>query len=200
MKTKSLSLLIALALCITIGGVYAAWIYAEAPLTAVHGHIGSFGLTNAEVNHSKGTITVNASGAHLTIDQTAENDYSAKLVPTGEIVVTLNPSSEFLYANPDLTEFAMNYKLVTTNTAPLAFTCTNGNSQQTLFSKFDTTTETSITLVKQADNTFQATIPATELSNLISINDFTLDTYAKYELFSTEIGQFGNIGISVSEA
>ena len=199
MKTKSLSLLIALAMCITIGGVYAAWIYAETDMSAVHGHIGSFGLANAEINNSKGTITVDASGAHLVIDQTSATDYTATLKATGIITITFAPSDIFKNSNPDLATFNMQYYLVTTNAAPTTFTCDDGTGEKALFTKFDTTIKTPLSLAKQADGKYTATLDASVLLNLIAIDSFKLDTYEKYTTFSTKLGGFGNIGIEVAE-
>ena len=200
MKTKSLSLLIVLALCITVGGVYAAWIYAENDMQAVHGHIGSFGLTNAEINNSKGTITVDASQAHLAIDQTSATNYTGMLKATGSITITFNPSETFKNQHAGETTFAMKYYLVTTNTAPTTFTCDDGTGEKALFTEFDTTTKTDITLTKGGDGKYTVTLDATVLLDLIAIDDFVLDTYEKYQTFSQKLGSFGNIGIEVVEA
>ena len=200
MKTKYISLLIALAMLVTMGGVYAAWVYAETDMTAVHGHIGSFGLANAEINNSKGTITVDASNAHLTIDQTSATNYNANLTATGTILVKFSPSEIYKNSNPDKTEFAMKYHLVTDNANPTAFMCNDGNPDKPLFTTFDTTTTAPLTLIKQADGTYQATVQATELLTLMDIDTFKLDTHAKYVAFSSKVGTFGNIGVEVSEA
>ncbi len=200
MKTKYISLLIALAMLVTMGGVYAAWVYAETDMTSVHGHIGSFGLANAEINNSKGTITVDASNAHLTIDQTSASNYNANLTATGTILVKFSPSEIYKNSNPDKTEFAMKYHLVTDNANPMAFTCHDGNPEKPLFTNFDTTTTTNLTLIKQPDGTYQTTVQATELLTLMTIDTFKLDTHAKYVAFSSKVGTFGNIGLEVSEA
>lgn len=199
MKTKSLSLLIVLAICITIGGVYATWLYAEQDMTAVHGHIGSFGLANAEINNSKGTITVDASNAHLVIDQSATDNYKAKLDATGTILVKFSPSQIFKDSNPTLNEIEMQYYIVTDNSAPTEFTCNDGTGDKALFTTFDKATKTDITLVKQSDGTYQATIDAKDILNRFVINDFVLDTYEKYIAFSGKVGIFGNIGVEVDE-
>ena len=197
MKTKRLSLLLVLALCVTIGGVYAAWVYAETPMTAVHGHIGSTGLANASVNNSKGTITVNADAAHLVIDQTDTNDYTAKLTATGDIAFVFTPSQIFRDSNPDLEAVEMEYRLTTTNAAPTEFKNTDG-TEKNLFTKFDTTTTKSITLTKNGD-VYTATISAEALLEFVEINTFKLDTYEKYQAFSIILGTFGNIGVELSE-
>lgn len=198
MKTKSLSLLIALALCITVGGVYAAWIYAENDLVAVHGHIGSFGLSNAVINNSKGTITVDANAAKLIIDQKAANDYTGVLKAEGTITVTFVPSETFKNQHPDATTYDMQYYLVTTGN-PDTFKADDGNGEKLLFTAFDTTTKDTITLEKDGSGNFVGTIDASVLLDLIAINNFELNTYEKYQTFSQQIGTFGNIGVEVAE-
>ena len=201
MKTKRISLLLILALCITIGGVYAAWIYAGSTLTAVHGHIGSFGLTNAQLNNAKGTITVDATNAHLAIDQKdtdpASRDYTAVLTATGTITITFVPSD--LYADSS-DVIRLQYGLKTDNANPIGFNVgvSAQDTAKPLFTKFDTTTKTELQLTESA-GTYTATVDASVLLNLITLNSFVLDSYTKYEYFSAQIGSFGNIGIEVSE-
>ena len=197
MKTRSLCIIFAFAICITIGGVYAAWLYAETPLTAVHGHIGSFGIADASINNAKGTIAVSAAGAHLSIDQSAPNDYTAKLVADGTITVTFTPTQVFADSNQSLDEIVMKYKLVTTNTTPLDFVIIDST---TLFDKFDTTTETDITLTKDGSGNYVGTLDASALLNLIEINEFKLETYERHQTASGKMGLFGNIGIEISES
>ncbi len=199
MKTRVLSLLIALAILVTVGGVYATWLYAETDMTAVHGHIGSFGLASAEINNSKGTFTVDASGAHLVIDQTAADDYTAKLTATGTITVKFTPSTIFGNSNPDLLTFNVVYSLVTDNADPTNYKVNDGSGEKALFTTFDTETQTPLALTKSGD-VYTATVEASVLLDLIEIDTFELDTYAKYSTFSAQVGVFGNIGFQVAEA
>ena len=203
MKTKSLSLLLILAICITIGGVYAAWIYAETPLTSVHGHVGSFGLSNASVNNSKGTLSVNAEAAHLTIDMnnpsdpTAADAYKAVLKATGNITFTFTPSNAWLGSNAGVTSIVMEYSLTTTGN-PGTFKINDGNGEKLLFTTFNTTDAIDVTLTKSGD-VFTATVAADTLLPLIEINDFVLDTFEEYEAFSATLGTYGNIGVAIAE-
>ncbi len=205
MRTKSISLLLILALFVTIGGVYATWIFAETPLNAVHGHFGSFGLANSSTNNGKGLITVNAENAHLTIDQTSTTDYHAILVASGAVAVTFSPSDTWKITNSDVNTITMQYSLVSTNTNPTAFMIPdeddeNGTEDIALFSKFDTATKKDITLTKQTDGSFTGTINAADLvPTFIDITDFEIKSYAHYEKVSGKVGSFGNIGIEISE-
>ncbi len=206
MKTRSISLLLVLALFVTIGGVYATWVFAETPLNAVHGHIGGFSLSDASTNNGKGTITVTASNVQLTIDQAAVNNYHAVL-KSNEAVVTVvfHPSSTWANTNADIDEIIMQYNLKTDNAAPMDFKVADKNLNETitLFKTFNTSLKDDITLTKQTEGdnagAFVGTIPASALLSLIELNDFTIESYAQYEKVSGKVGSFGNIGIEISE-
>ena len=73
---KKLTLLIALALCITVGGVYAAWSYAESTAVASSTIAPQVKLT-ATNNTTKGTITFEGTPT-VAIDQ-ADDNHNAKL-------------------------------------------------------------------------------------------------------------------------
>ena len=198
MKTKLISLILVLAICITVGGVYAAWMYSETPMNAVHGHIGSFGLTSATVNIAKGTVTVNAEGAHLALDQ--GDGYVAVLGANGTIEVTFAASDTYMESNENPATVQMRYRMVSTNANPTAHLCSDGENTQPLFNKFVTDEYTNFTLTRDGETSnYKATIDATVLLNWMEVNEFVLNTYAKYETFSAGVGQFGNIGVEVSE-
>ena len=109
------------------------------------------------------------------------------------------PSQIFKDSNPSLASITMQYALTTTNTAPTEFKNNDGTGEKSLFTKFDTTTKTDITLTKNDAGNYVATLNASELLSLVTINSFKLDTYAKYTAFSTVLGSFGNIGVEISE-
>ncbi len=201
MKTKFISLFLVLAILITVGGVYAAWMYTEAPLTAIHGHVGSFGLSNAIVNNSKGTFKVNAEAAHLVLEK--GDGYVAELQANGTITFTFTASDTYMELNHNPASIGMHYSLVTTNTAPLTYKCGDGvNPDKELFTTFTTNESEPITLTRVGStNEYTATIQTQDIldNGWLAINTFTLDSYAKYEKFSAGVGGFGNIGIQISE-
>lgn len=200
MRTRVLSLLIALAILVTVGGVYATWLYAQSDMTAVHGHIGSFGLASAEINHPQGTFTVDATNAHLLIDQTAPDNYTAILKAEGTITVKFTPSDTFKNTNKDKETFDVTYSLVTDNTDPLGFLVPDGTgANKELFATFNTAKKTPLPLQRGDDGNYTATVQAEDLLELIAIKTFTLDSYAKYTAFSAKVGVFGNIGFQVDD-
>lgn len=55
---KKLSLLVALILCVTIGGVYATWLYAETPMDEATHEFKNLGITDVDTNAKSGKIAV----------------------------------------------------------------------------------------------------------------------------------------------
>jgi hypothetical protein len=217
MKTRFLSLIIALAILITTGGVYAAWAYAEDDLKAVHSHVG-FAISDATRNTGKGTFKVDTSGCSLTVDPKAEKDYHVSLTIAGDVTFTFTPTDAWMGSNstsvggvatlPNTIE--MQYGLTTTSTSD-SNKVTLGTETPKIFSTIDKTTKTSITLNKAENNgeiTYTVTSPLRTLltqagdgtaSLLVLNDDVYLSTYAEYEAYAKAIGSFGNIGIEISE-
>lgn len=72
---KKLSLLIAMILCITIGGVYAAWTYTNpaADITDKHLENIAIHLPSAEQSGAAGEYTITTNVTHISIDQLGTN-------------------------------------------------------------------------------------------------------------------------------
>lgn len=88
---KKLSLLVALCLLITVGGVYATWNYAQNEvITDGKGFIESIHLTEMTTPSSMGSLTVDTSGATVVVDDGGH--YKPEMIGNGEIVVTLAPN------------------------------------------------------------------------------------------------------------
>ena len=91
---KRLSLLMALAMIITIGGVYATWNYQSGVIEGHHMAIGKIGLTEVKTDGSKGAITVTPTVTML-IDDADDNHKPDELTVTGNITITYTPSDEY---------------------------------------------------------------------------------------------------------
>ena len=100
---KKLSILIALALILTVGGVYATWNYAQGSVPSVPKALdGSTKITDKVVDSkSKGNIYVDPSNLLIQIDD-ANNDHYAELTVTGSIKITFTPNSFVLAVLPKL--------------------------------------------------------------------------------------------------
>ena len=180
---KKISSLIALAMILTIGGVYATWNYAQGDIESVDVNP-TVTLTEKVVDTPMGTIAVDMSGVEIFIDDT-NNDYDAELVIDGDIEITFT-ANELAPADVKANGIAMQYTVSVTT--PWEFKGTqiftvSGNALD----------------VNDGDATFTATISAAELMNAITLGDISLPTVADYDAFESALAN-GEITITVGEA
>ncbi len=188
---KKISLLIALSLVLTIGGVYAAWNYAQGNVTnAIDSMDVGMGkniyITEAVVGNAKGTITVDATDAKIVIDD-SNHDYKAEWTCSGDIKIEFTPNSG---ADPDV--IANGIKMQYT------FVCSTGWEYDgtAIFSSASTAHA-----LNSGNATLEATIPASEWSTLLTFNggnDLSLPTAELYQTFHDAL-HTGMITITVSE-
>lgn len=194
---KKLSVLIALFMCVTIGGVYATWTYAgTTDITDGHKEI-FVTIPDAVVEGTYGTYLVEAN-FDLVIDDT-NKDHIAELVflskdqadPKLKVTFTPNEST----ATPDIKANAVRTELYFTTTTAMKyddvdiFTFKNpGNG--TLDNVFDWT--------KQDDGSFTYELDLDGLKEQISLTqDFLLETKAKHDAFREAM--VGNIVARVTD-
>ena len=93
---KKLSMLAAMALCVTVGGVYATWIYATQAVPTAYATM-SITLTGTSSGGQAGTLTIAGTNVALTIDDDATDAHvhKATLVsnPSGEFKITFTPNT-----------------------------------------------------------------------------------------------------------
>ena len=93
---KKLSMLAAMALCVTVGGVYATWIYATDAVPTAYATMGVT-MTGTSTGGQAGTLTIAGTNVDLTIDDDATDAYvhKATLVsnPNGYFTITFTPNS-----------------------------------------------------------------------------------------------------------
>jgi len=189
---KKISLLIALSLILTIGGVYAAWNYAQGnvqnAIDSMDVGIGkNIYITPAELGNSKGTISVDASAAVIAIDD-ADNNHVAEVSYTGDIVITFTPAAG-VDADVAANGIKLQYTLV----------CSGGwEYNGTAIFASEATAHT----LNGGVATKSVTIPASEWSSLLTFNggsDLSLPTADDYQIFHDAL-HTGMITITVSEA
>lgn len=88
---KKLGVIAALAICVTVGGVYAQWSYAEAPTGGMNGRK-SIELAGVSTSTKTGVITVDTTKFSIEIDD-SDGDYYGELVLEGTITVTFAPNT-----------------------------------------------------------------------------------------------------------
>ncbi len=194
--TKRVSLLVALILLVTVGGVYATWSYAA---TAGVSEVRNKGvsLAPAKMEGSLGVYEVLFEEFSLTIDQTGVGDYS--------------PTLKFTVANDD---GSLDFKFTPSNVASnelkevgidssVSFSSTLAHEGQPIFQfpqEIHIGTVGSgetYSWVKQPDGSFSCSIPNSALSTYIQLA-YTedLDTYAKYQAFEKSVA--GVISVTIS--
>ncbi len=197
---KKLSVLVALILCVTVGGVYAAWTYAaDAGLTETVNKA----VTIAPVSQagSIGQYEVGYTEFSLVIDQTSNSipvNYTPKLVIRTE---TDDGSLNFKFTPSTVASDEVRVNGVESH---VEFTSNLTHDGQAIFSfplTIDIATADNDTApikwIAQADGSFTCEIPHTELENYIKLA-YTdkLDTYAKYQAFESSLGK-GTINIKI---
>ena len=188
---KKLGLLIAMILCVTIGGVYATWTYTQNTDVADEAVNINMNLTDVVYSGSYGTYKVDTTGLYLTIEPKTGTTHTTSLIADGKIVITFTPNS---VAPAEVKADGVE--------STYAFTLANPNwtynGQQIMTLKDGHTGAHDIEWVKQADGTFTFTIDASELHDHVALTEIELDTKAKYDAYNAVLGQ-GSIVITVSD-
>ena len=195
---KKLSVLIALLMCVTIGGVYATWTYAgTTDITDGHKEI-FVTIPDAVVEGTYGTYTVDTN-VRLVVDDTDKN-HKAELVfestDTNEVYLRVTFTPNEATATPAIKANAVPTELYFTTTTEMKydgvdiFTFKNpGNG--TLDNVFDWT--------KQDDgSSFTYELDLDDLKEQISLTkEFLLETKAKHDAFREAM--VGNIVARVTD-
>ena len=188
-EMKKLSLLIAMILCVTIGGVYATWTYTQNTDVADESVNKSLNLTGVEYVGSYGTYSVNVDGLTLKIDPKPNTTHVTSLVVDGQIDIVFTPNSVAPQAVKD-----------SAVRSTYLFTLSNPNwlyeGSPVVVLKHTDAHE--IEWTKQGDGTFKYTISAEALADHITLTEFTLDTKVKYDAYNTVLGT-GAIVLTVSD-
>ena len=187
---KKFSLLVAIALLITVGGVYATWNYAQ-------GEVGNSAsnlvpkLAGYATTTSKGSIAIDTTGLTIMIDDT-NADHIAELSMTGKITVTFThaPGAD---------------SSVVSNGIPMQYHLdilyNDGQSAETwkYAGQSIMTVNTAVQTVNSGNPISSFDIEAAELMNLIQLGGtFKLDELSDYTSFNAVLGR-AQIQISVSE-
>ena len=204
---KKLSVLLALLLCITIGGVYATWSYAGTDDIADAFAEAKVTITDAELTGANGTYKIE-SNLTLSVDQ-ANDEHEAELVFASNnsdaiyLKVTFTPAtnapqnikdnavpSEFYFTTTTDMKYTMdaegNYSA--TGTATPIFTFTNPS---------DTVFSPNVTWTKSG-NSFTYELDEADLKSMISLSQtFVLDTKAEHDAFREALN--GNITARVTD-
>ena len=200
---KKFSLLVAIALLITVGGVYAQWTYAQGNIQAASVANLAPKLSGYASTTEKGTIKVDTTGiTKLMVDDLPpyggdKQDHIADFVVEGKVVVTFTPSAgadETVKTNGIKMQYSLAIIYNTDTTAEnWVYPDVNG-TDQAIF-----TVDTQTVTVNNGNPTLEFEIDADQLMEMIQLGGtFKLDTVEDYENFNAIIGK-AQIQISVSE-
>lgn len=187
---RRLSVLVMLIVCVTIGSVYAAWTYKGTTVSAADRTL-SHGLTTATTAGDVGIFTIVDNNVDISIDQTAEGNYEAKLNITGQVSVHFTP-----YQNAGVDDDIL------TNGVDAIAKIYLKNADTNLFDGKQIYIASSegidLVWIPEGDS-FHATITAEQIASLLTISDdIVLDTYAKYQQFH-ELEENITITLQVSQ-
>ena len=174
---KKLSILVALILCVTIGGVYATWTYpgtsvAEYKIPLTHQ------MAGVEFTGSAGVYQVKTNTLAYTIDQTAADDYTPVMSLTGEVSFTFTAHENISAAALKAAKTAT----VTVYTEDLALATYDSKAIFTVDPNFSLTLDENAWT--QDGNVYTYTISAADLAGAVTLNNgFYLDTHDEYTAF-----------------
>ena len=185
---KKLSILIALVLCVTIGGVYATWVYSQSDDVADITGAKAITMTEATFTGTYGTYHVDSTGLTMQVDPKEGTTHTTALKISGKVVISFTPNT---YAPVTVKE----------NGVPSTFAFSLSNADWKYEDKFIIKVDTekhNITWTAANDGTFTYTISDAELANYITLTEFTLDTKVDYDKYDAVLTN-GQIVLSISD-
>ena len=206
---KKLSVLIALLMCVTIGGVYATWTYAgTTDITDGHKEI-FVTIPDAVVEGTYGTYTVDTN-VRLIVDDTDKN-HKAELVfestDTNEVYLRVTFTPNEATATPAIKANAVPTELYFTTTTTMQYKMdadgnysANGTGVNifTFANPGNGELDNEITWTKQADGTFTYELDLDALKEQISLTqEFLLDSKSEHDAFREAM--VGNIVARVTD-
>ena len=205
---KKLSLIMAMVLVATIGGVYATWTYSEVNSAASHTHFSTQMASHTSVEH--GTIDVE-NPVQFEIDQNGVGDHTTKLViKNGTITGTFVTNSDFEgTVNTSGTEQAgqltlyafLTYNGMYEDSASTAIAGVKYNGTA-LFTTYNTDPFIiKLTETAPGSGQYTFTIAQSVLESKIVLAAIDLDTYAKFTEYSNTVTSSitGKLGITIAD-
>ena len=175
---KKLTILVALLLCVTIGGVYAAWVYPGQSLGSLSDVPAPKEMVDATFEGASGAYSIEANTLHIAID--GDSGHKAYLDFTGSLVIKFTADDHI-----DPTDLQKALSAVITVTAVDINSAVYDSTQIfTLDDTYELVLDESDW--SQSGLVYTYTFDASNLANAISIGDFTLHTYTEYQAFSAE--------------
>lgn len=193
---KRISLLMALLVCLTVSGVYAAWTYAGTDDIADVYAETKITIADVTLEGANGTYKIE-SNLVLLVDQ-ANDDHEAELVFNSNnnddvyLKVTFTPADK---ASTQIKDYALDTEIYFGTTTTMQY---DDRDILTFSNPGNNTLDNLIQWTKEANGTFTFTMDKAALEDAISLNGtFVLDTKAKHDAFRTALT--GNVVVRVTD-
>ena len=209
MKIKSITALLVLALCLTIGGVYATWSYAGTDDIADAYYESKITIAETELLGANGKYHVE-SNLVLTVDDT-NNDKVAELVFSSNnsepvfLKITFTPDP--VVATPDIKANGVPSELYFTTTTVMQFPADADGKYNPSADPVDIfwfsnpgngVLDNTFEWTKEDNGTFTYTLGLTDLQDMIKLNqDFILAQKSEHDLFRAALN--GNLYVRVTD-
>lgn len=202
---KKISILLAAASVLVVGGVYAGWSYSQGAVSSVSDDIAAV-MTAESVGSSKGTLTINTSATKFEIDDVDDGvDYLPVLVLQNEPVITFTPS-----VGADASVLANGITLEWNITIHVGHgdwkydsTFTNSTPDKDIFALSGLTYTIPDANKTKVGDAFTYTIPKTDILDAVKLTLETegvkLDTKAKYDSFKDDLMSGAHFVLQVQE-
>ena len=203
---KKISILLAAASVLVVGGVYAGWSYSQGAVAAANDDIAAV-MTAETVGSSKGTLSVNTSATKFEIDDIVEDGvaYKPVLVLQNEPVVTFTPS-----VGADASVIANGITLEWNITIhdghgdwKYDSTFTNSTPDKDIFTLSGRTYTIPEANKAKVGDAFTYTIPKADILDAVKLTleaeSVLLDTKAKYDSFKDDLMSGAHFVLHVQE-
>ena len=193
---KKLSMFLALAMLLTVGGVYAVWTYTNSTDVMDINTTSVIDMTAATAIGTYGTYEFD-NQLVMTVDPKEGTTHTTALYITGTLTIKFTPNT---YAPAE----------IKANGVQSFFSHDLTNTAWTYDSREIMTVDDSVhtigtvgsgeamTWTKQADGSFAITLTAEQIADEITLTEFVLDTKVKYDAFDAVLGQ-GQIRFHISD-
>lgn len=191
---KRFGLLITLALAITIGGVYATWVYSQTNDVADITGAKAIQLTGATFEGSYGTYNIDVSGVSLTVDPKPGTAHTTSLLVDGDVKITFTPST---YSPVEVKNNGVETKYYFT-LSNSNWTYDDGAGEKSIIAINHPDEKHDITWTKEDNGTFTYTISAADLLDHLTLTEFSLDTKTDYDAYDAVL-PLGQVVIHVTD-
>ena len=193
---KKLSLLLVLAMILTVSGVYAVWTFTQSTDIMDINTTSVINMTNATSIGTYGTYEFD-NQLSMTIDPKENTTHTTALYVTGTLTIKFTPNA---YAPTEIRDNGVNsYFSHDLTNADWKY---NGTDIMDIENEVHTiapaNSSAELKWTKQSDGSFTITFSAEDIAEHITLAEIVLDTKAKYDAYDAVLGQ-GQIRFHISD-